>query len=209
MPPNVNLQDNELVRGHLAGDNFWAAARIAAAVDLAKGAGDGAAAAQWQSIYGDFVARLKGHVFTAQQGDGGAIPPSLDVKGGQDWGIYGRPIPGRSSTPTARWSAARSRGPARFREGIATYLDTRLLHHYLGFRVFETELLRNEQRKVVEGLYAELAHTTGSGAGWEAGTAPFSDRIVDDVTTPHGWFAAEYVTLLRNMSCASRATTCT
>ena len=96
--------------------------------------------------------------------------------------------------------AARSqRVRRRFREGIATYLDTRLLHHYLGFRVFQTELLRNEQRKVVEGLYAELAHTTGSGAGFEAGTAPFGDRIVDDVTTPHGWFAAEYVALLRNM----------
>jgi hypothetical protein len=200
MPPNVNLQDNELVRGHLAGDNFWAAAGVAAAVDLANGAGDGAAAAQWQKIYDDFVARLKGHVFNAQKGQGGAIPPSLDVKGGQDWGnlwaSYPWPVLDPGSQVVGRTLARVRR---RFREGIATYLDTRLLHHYLGFRVFQTELLRNEQRKVVEGLYAELAHTTGSGAGWEAGTAPFGDRIVDDVTTPHGWFAAEYVALLRNM----------
>ena len=111
MPPNVNLQDNELVRGHLAGDNFWAAAGVAAAVDLAKGAGDGAAAAQWQGIYDDFVARLKQHVFTAQKGHGGAIPPSLDFRGGQDWGNLWASYPWPVLDPESRWSTARSRGP--------------------------------------------------------------------------------------------------
>jgi hypothetical protein len=52
---------------------------------------------------------------------------------------------------------------------------------------------------VVEGLYSELAHTTGSNGGFEAGTAPYADRVVDDTTVPHGWGGAEYVTLLRNM----------
>ena len=28
---------------------------------------------------------------------------------------------------------------------------------------------------------------------------PFGDRMIVDSTTPHGWFAAEYVALLRNM----------
>lgn len=200
MPPNVNLQDNELIRGHLAGDNFWAAAGVAGAVDLARAAGDGAAAARWQAAYESFTTRLKGHVFNAQRANGGAIPPSLDFRGGQDWGNLWASYPHRVLEPgSAVVTRTLQRVRQRFREGIATYADTRLLHHYLGFRVFQTELLRGEQRKVVEGLYDELAHTTGSGAGFEAGTAPFGDRIVDDVTVPHGWFAAEYVALVRNM----------
>jgi hypothetical protein len=200
MPPNVNLQDNELIRGHLAGDNFWAAAGVAGAVDLARAAGDGAAATRFQAAYDAFVARLKGHVFNAQRANDGAIPPSLDFKGGQDWGNLWAAYPHRVLEPdSAVVARTLQRVRRRFREGIATYADTRLLHHYLGFRVFQTELLRGEQRKVVEGLYDSLAHTTGSGAGFEAGTAPFGDRVVDDVTVPHGWFAAEYVALVRNM----------
>jgi hypothetical protein len=200
MPPNVSLQDNELIRGHLAGDNFFAAAGVAGAIDLARGAGDNASAAKWQQDYDSFLTVLRNAVFTAQKGHGGAIPPSLDFKGGQDWGnlwaAYPWPVLDPNSQVVGR-TLRRVRG--KFREGIATYLDTRLLHHYLGFRVFETELLRGEQQKVVEGLYDELAHTTGSNAGFEAGTAPFGDRVVDDVTVPHGWFAAEYASLLRNM----------
>ncbi|MDX6697431.1 MAG: hypothetical protein QOE65_828 [Solirubrobacteraceae bacterium] len=200
MPPNVNLQDNELVRGHLAGDNFWAAAGVSGAVDLARAAGDAGAAGRWQAVYDAFTTRLKGHIYNAQKGNGGAIPPSLDFKGGQDWGNLWASYPHRVLDPnSAVVTRTLQRARRRFREGIATYADTRLLHHYLGFRVFETELMRGEQRNVVEGLYAELAHTTGTGAGFEAGTAPFGDRVVDDVTVPHGWFAAEYATLLRNM----------
>jgi hypothetical protein len=200
MPPNVDLKDNELIRGHLAGDNFWAAAGVAGAVDLARAAGDGAAATRWQATYDAFTTRLKGHIFNAQRANGGAIPPSLDFKGGQDWGNLWASYPHRVLDPSsAVVGATLKRVRTRFREGIATYADTQLLHHYLGFRVFQTELLRGEQRKVVQGLYDELAHTTGTGAGFEAGTAPFGDRIVDDATVPHGWFSAEYVALVRNM----------
>ncbi len=200
MPPNLKLQDNELIRGHLAGDNFFAAAGVAAAADLAQGAGDPASAARWRNDYNSFLNVLKARVFTAQKGHGGAIPPSLDFKGGQDWGnlwsSYPWPVLDPKSQVVGR---TLNRVEGKFREGIATYLDTRLLHDYLGFRLFETRLLRNEQRDAVQGLYSELAHTTGTGAGWEAATAPYGDRIVDDVTSPHGWFAAEYVALVRNM----------
>jgi hypothetical protein len=210
MPPNVNLQDNELVRGHLAGDNFWAAAGVAAAVDLARTAGDGAAAARWQASYNAFVARLKIHVFNAQRANGGAIPPSLDFKGGQDWGNLWAGYPHPVLDPrSAAVGKTLQRARRRFREGIATYFDTKVLHAYLGFRVFQTELLRGEQAKAVQGLYDSLAHTTGTGAGFEAGAAPFGDRIVDDATVPHGWFAAEYVVLLRNMLVREEGSTVT
>jgi hypothetical protein len=92
-----------------------------------------------------------------------------------------------------------SRARRRFREGIATYLGGRLLHGYLGFRVLETELAGGRQARVVRGLYDELAHTTATHGGFETGVRVFGSRAVDDDMTPHGWFAAEYATLLRNM----------
>ena len=88
---------------------------------------------------------------------------------------------------------------SRFREGIATYGEPKLLHAYLGYRVLETQLLRGEAAAVVRGLYNELAHTTSSNAWFETGIRPFGSRTVDTGTVPHGWWAAEYVTLLRNM----------
>ena len=65
--------------------------------------------------------------------------------------------------------------------------------------MLETQLERNEQTDVVNGFYSELAHTTSTGASFETGLLPFSDRTIDLTTVPHGWWAAEYVTLLRNM----------
>jgi hypothetical protein len=65
--------------------------------------------------------------------------------------------------------------------------------------VFETDLAAGSQQRVVDGLYAELAHTTATHAGFETGVRVYGSRAVDDNMTPHGWFAAEYVTLLRNM----------
>jgi hypothetical protein len=200
MPAVQNPGDNELIPGHLAGDNFRAAAGVAGAVTIARAAGDEASATQWQTTYDSFVTNLRGRVFLAQRSSGGIVPPALDNRGGQDWGnlwaAYPWPVLQPGSAVVKRTLAHARR---RFREGIATYADTQLLHGYLGFRVFETELLQGNQRNVVEGLYAQLAHTDGSHAGFEAGTAPLGDRVVDDTTVPHGWFAAEYATLLRNM----------
>src|SRR5207247_7875383 len=86
-----------------------------------------------------------------------------------------------------------------FREGLASYGEPKLLHAYLGYRVLETQLLRGEAAAVVGGLYAELAHTTSANASFETGIRPFGSRTADTGTVPHGWWAAEYVTLVRNM----------
>ncbi|HEX6712817.1 MAG TPA: hypothetical protein VF066_05510, partial [Thermoleophilaceae bacterium] len=55
------------------------------------------------------------------------------------------------------------------------------------------------QQRAVDGLYAALAHTTATNGGFETGVRVYGSRAVDDNMTPHGWFAAEYVSLLRNM----------
>src|SRR5919199_931492 len=198
MPAVVTSSDNDLVAGHLAGDNFWAAAGLAAAVDLARAVGDRGTAAGWAAVLGDLRATIRRRV--AAIAPHGPIPPAFDRPGGQIWGILwasyiGGVYPARSVV--VRNTIRRAR--RAFSEGILTYLDRRLLHNYPGFRVFEPDLLANRQADVVRGLYAELAHTTGTNAGWEAATSPFGDRLIDDATTPHGWWAAEYVTLVRNM----------
>ncbi|MBA2505851.1 MAG: hypothetical protein H0V29_07890 [Thermoleophilaceae bacterium] len=193
--PVADLQDNELVRGHLAGDNFWALAGARGAVDIARAAGSEDAAARFQkeadSLQASIAARLS---------PGLAVEPRLDGEGGQDWGNLWAVYPTGVLEPRdPRVSATLDAVRKDFREGIATYRDRRQLHHYLGFRVFQTELLRGEQKKVTRGLYDSLAHTTASYGGFEAGILVDGSRAVDDNMTPHGWWAAEYVTLIRNM----------
>ena len=115
---------------------------------------------------------------------------------GNLWAAWPSPVLDPSS-PLVTRTLARAR--AHFREGLATYGEFHNLHHYLGFRVWQTELVRGEQAKVVQGLYDSLAHTTNTNGGFETGVRPYARRSVDDNLAPHGWFAAELVALLRNM----------
>ena len=48
-------------------------------------------------------------------------------------------------------------------------------------------------------FYALLAHTSSTNAGFEYKIRPWGDRNFGDNLSPHGWFAAEYRTLLRSM----------
>lgn len=199
MPPG-DPRDNELVAGHLAGDNFWAVAGVEEAVAMALQAGRGAEAARWSAELAGLRAAVERATASAAAANGGTIPPALDTPGGQDWGNLWAAYPTQVLSPTdPRVSATLARARRRFREGIATYLDGRVLHHYLGFRVLQTELLRGEQGRVVRGLHDALAHTTGTHSGWELGIRPYRGRSVDDNLAPHGWWAAEYVALVRTM----------
>jgi hypothetical protein len=143
---------------------------------------------------------VRARVKDAAGRNGGAIPSVLDHSGGLDWGNLWAAWPAPVFDPAAPIvTATLARARREFREGIATYGTFHNLHHYLGFRVFETELLLNRQEDVVKGMYSSLAHTSATNGTFEAVVSPFSDRIADDGTVPHGWFAAEYVTLIRNM----------
>jgi hypothetical protein len=199
LPPSTP-RDNELVAGHLTGDNLWGVAGARAAAQLAGTAGDSKLADQWAAEAAAYQATLDAQIRQAVKSTGGRIPPALDAKGGQDWGnlwpVYPTGIYSASDDAVVQTMRhARS----NFAEGIATYNDGRNLHDYLGFRVFETDLAAGAQSRVVDGLYSELAHTTTTHAGFETGVRVYGSRAVDDDMTPHGWFAAEYATLLRNM----------
>ena len=92
---------------------------------------------------------------------------------------------------TIAWERAHSR------EGLATYGP--LLHDYLGFPIFETELAGGQVANALNGFYSELAHTTAPGLGWEDGPTPYGQRASAVNLTPHGTFAGQFVTMLRNL----------
>lgn len=199
VPPS-DPRDNELVAGHLAGDDFWAVAGLEAAVDVARMLGDAKRSEEWAVELLALRTTVRERVAEAAARNGGAIPPALDRPGGRDWGNLWAAWPSAVLDPSSALvtrTLARARG--HFREGLATYGEFHNLHHYLGFRVWQTELVRGEQARVVQGLYDSLAHTTNTNGGFETGVRPFARRSVDDNLAPHGWFAAELVALLRNM----------
>ncbi len=190
--PFSRTYDNELVSGHLTGDDIWALAGARGAVDLARAAGRDDLTQAWSAQADDLRHTLVSAIRAAAKRHGGAIPPALDAAGGNDWGNLWAAWPaGVLSPDDAAVTATLAKVRRSFKQGIATYNGGKSLHGYLGYRVFETELLRGEQSDVVRGLFAELAHTTSTGGGFEF-NAP-------DNLTPHGWWAAEYVVLLRNM----------
>lgn len=199
LPPSTP-NDNELIAGHLSGDNFWGVAGARSAAQIARTAGDDSLADRFAAQAAAYQATLDAQIRNAAKSTGGFIPPALDERGGQDWGNLWPVWPTnvyRASDDVVEATMKRAR--SRFREGISTYLDGRLLHAYLGFRVFETDLARGAQQRTVDGLYASLAHTTATNGGFETGVRVYGSRAVDDNMTPHGWFAAEYAMLVRNM----------
>ena len=198
--PASDPRDNELVAGHLAGDDFWAVAGLQAAVGVARMLGESGRAEAWGDELADLLRTVRTRVEAAAARNGGAIPPALDRDGGRDWGNLWAAWPASVLDPLSPL-VTRTLASARrhFREGLATYGEFFNLHHYLGFRVWQTELLRGEQARVVQGLYDSLAHTTNTSGGFETGVRPYARRSVDDNLAPHGWFAAELVALLRNM----------
>ena len=205
LPPS-DPHDNEQIAGHLTGDNLWGVAGARAAATIARTAGDPGTADRWAAEAAAYQATLDAQIRQAAKGTGGWIPAAVDAKGGEDWGnlwpVYPTGIYAASDDMVER---TMRHARARFEEGIATYLDRRLLHDYLGFRVFQTDLAAGNQQRAIDGLYAELAHTTATHGGFETGVRVYGSRAVDDNMTPHGWFAAEYVTYLRNMLVRERA----
>lgn len=195
--PFSHTYDNEQTPGHLAGDDFWAYAGAAGAVELARLAGRPDLAARWADDAASLRRAIRRAVRAAAGRTHGAIPPALDLPGGYTWGNLWAAWPTGTLGPADPAVVATIRAARRrFREGIATY--GRLLHGYLGFRVLETDLLGGRQALVVRGLDDELAHTTATDGGFEFALRYGAPGARDDLT-PHGWWAAEYVLLLRNM----------
>ena len=198
--PATTPGDNEDISGHVTGHNFWALAGLKNAIAIADGLGRTADAAAWRREYDDFLNSLTKQLDQITVATAGYIPPGLDASGGQDWGNLLSVYPETILDPydpkvTATLRATR----AKYQEGIMTYGDGRWLHHYLTMKNTETEVIRGDQQTALEELYSILLHTSSTHAGFEYDVLPWGTRDFGQNLAPHGWFAAEYRTLLRNM----------
>jgi hypothetical protein len=207
--PASDVRDNEFVPGHLTGYNFLALSGLKLAIQMARETGHADLAQSWQSEYDDYrKAFFKVLDQRTQadrtQTDGGYIPPALDgQKGGYDWGNLLAVVPEPTLDPyDPRVAATLKATQAKYAEGIMTYADGEFLHHYLTIKNTMTEVIRGDdadQEQAVRELYALLLHTSSTQAGFEFAILPWGDRNFQDNLAPHGWFAAEYRTLLRIM----------
>ncbi len=203
--PKSDVRDNEYVAAHLTGYNFLALDGLQAAIELAHATQHEQDAGRFQREYDDFHCQFFALLNKATKANGGAIPPALDAMGwqGTDWGnlLSITPVP-LLDPHDPRVTATLRRSQARYQEGITTYTepdDGEFLHHYLTIKNTLTELVRGDQQQAIRELYAELLHTSSTHAGFEYAIRPWGSRDFEGNLAPHGWFAADYRNLLRNM----------
>ena len=198
--PATSPGDNEDITGHVTGHNFWALAGLKNAIALAEALGKTPDVKAWRREYDDYFAAFHSALVKATENTGGYIGPGLEGQHGQDWGNMLSVYPEIILDPhdpmvTATLNATR----AKYQEGIMTYGDGMFLHHYLTMKNTETELIRGDQEMAIEELYALLVHTSSTHAGFEYSIHPWGNRDFDGNMAPHGWFAAKFRALVRNM----------
>lgn len=218
--PEEGSYDNERLEGHYTGHNFWALLGLEEAAGLYQRAGDSAGAARASAIRAAYLERFLTALAVMTDETGGYVPPGLDdPRAGYDWanaggGVY--PF-GLFAPDDPRVTATlETLRPHFYQEGVMTYgatnafaaaearaagqtVDTGYLHHYLTMYVTQTLLARGEQAAVLEDFYAILAHTGSAHGGFEFHIPPYGSRDPTWNRPPHGWFAARYNELLRNM----------
>ncbi len=217
--PAAGPYDNEAIHGHYTGHSFWALLGLREAAHLADAIGETVLAERCRTIHDDYRQRFMKRLLAVAQRAEGYIPPGLDdPSAGYDWanasgGIYPFGVlDPHDPMVTATLEMVRE---YKYREGIMTYgpnawfLKQRArqnrtqfpgwLHHYETIYLLETLLIRGEQRKVIEDFYSLLAHTGSTHSGFEFSILPYGDRDPGRNRTPHGWFAARFQSLLRNM----------
>jgi hypothetical protein len=203
--PMSDVKDNEYVAAHLVGYNFLALDGLKAAISIASATGHDKDAQRFQSIYEDYRSCFMKLLDQAAQSESGYIPPSLDGGDwkGTDWGnllsVTPEPV---LDAQDPRVTATLRHVQANYQEGIATYAvpeDGQYLHHYLTIKNTLTGLVRGEQQQAISELYGELLHTSSTHAGFEYAIRPWGTRDFEGNLAPHGWFAADYRNLVRNM----------
>ncbi len=210
--PATDVRDNEFVPGHLTGYNFLALDGLDAAELLAHDLGHPEDEKRYRAIEDQLRTALMKQLRKVAPEDGGAIPPCLDPHArGTDWGNLLSVYPEQQLKPwDSMVTATLHKSQARYQEGLITYRQEGqgvFLHHYLTMKNTETELVRGEQEQAVREFYAVLLHTSSTNAGWEYSIRPWGDRDFHGNLAPHGWFAAEYRNLLRNMMVREEGTT--
>jgi len=199
--PASDVRDNEYVPGHITGYDFLALDGLRLAIQMASETGHTDLAQKWQSEYDDFRQAFFKVLDAQAAAHNGVIPPALDGQtGGYDWGNLLSVVPEPVLDPhDPRVTATLKATQAKYAEGIMTYADGEFLHHYLTIKNTLTETIRGDQEEAIREFYSILLHTSSTNAGFEFNIRPWGDRNFDGNLAPHGWFAAEYRTLLRTM----------
>jgi hypothetical protein len=210
--PSTDVRDNEYIPGHLTGYNFLALDGLQAAEHLAHDTGHLDDEKHYEIVEAEFRKNFMAQLDKITAQTGGYIPPALDGNmGGTDWGNLLSVVPEQQLSPfDPRVTATLRFTQARYQEGLIVYRQPdqgTYLHDYLMIKNSLTELIRGEQQQVIRDLYAELVHTSSTHGGWEYAIRPWGDRDFSGNLAPHGWFAAEYRNLLRNMMLREEGTT--
>ena len=196
--PYTDVPDNEYIKGHYTGHNFWALLGLRTAVRIAEMTAHKDDAVKFKKEYDDlFKAFMK--KLEEVSGADGCIPPGLDVEGGQDWGNLIGVYPTEVLDPADPRLAATLQKMRRekYQEGLMTYMGR--LHHYLTVKSAQNFIFRGEQEEALRDFYAILLHTGSTNEMFEWMAEPWGDRDVDGNYPPHGWGAAMFNHLLRNM----------
>jgi hypothetical protein len=199
--PVSNVRDNEYVPGHLTGYNFLALSGLKLAIEMASETGHAKLAQSWQAEYDDYHQAFFKVLEERARANNGYIPPALDgQKEGYDWGNLLAVVPEPTLDPhDPRVTATLKATQDKYAEGIMTYANGEFLHHYLTIKNTMTETVRGDQEQALHEFYALLIHTSSTNAGFEYKIYPWGNRNFEENLSPHGWFAAEYRTLLRTM----------
>jgi hypothetical protein len=202
--PATDVRDNEYIPGHLTGYNFLALDGLQAAILFAHDLGHAEDEKRFRALEQELRKNFMKQLDAVTQRSGGSIPPALDGEmGGTDWGNLLSLTPEQQLAPfDPRVTATLKATQARYAEGLMTYRQPdqgTYLHHYLTIKNTLTELIRGEDQQAIREFYAVLLHTSSTHAGWEYSVRPWGDRDFSGNLAPHGWFAAEYRNLLRNM----------
>jgi hypothetical protein len=196
--PKTEARDNEMIIGHYTGHNYWALLGLRTAARIAMITGREKEAktfvAEYDDLYGAFMKRLK-----EVAGENGYIPPGLDVEGGQDWGNLIGLYPTEVLDPTdARIATTLDKmHREKFQEGLMTYSGR--LHQYLTVKEAQNHVVRGEQEQALKDFYAILVHMGSCNEMFEWRAVPWGDRDVGGNFSPHGWGAAMFNLMLRNM----------
>ncbi len=195
--PATHPLDNENLYGHILGNDFWAWAGLASAVELAKALKKRKEAEKWSVLLTSYRQNILRALRQATQRTRGRIPPALEP-GGYDWGNLEVAWPTSFLPATHSWTQKTIAYARRnFREGLMTYSRPYLLHGYLGNDVAMTELLAGERERVLDYFRSLVKHTSSAHCGFEL-VNRFS-RTFGRNLIPHGTFAGKFLLLLRSM----------
>ncbi len=202
--PPTTAYDNEHIKGRYTGHNFWALGGLRLVIEMAEGIGEQAKADELRRRTDEYEAAFLARLKQVTDKTGGYIPPGLDVEGGCDWGNLLGVYPSGVLEPfdTRVSATVEKMRTQKYVEGLMTYGPTfpgAALHHYLTTNVTQTSIVRGEQQDALSDLYAMLAHTSATHAGFETSLRPWSNRDPGGNYPPHGWFAVKYCAVLRNM----------